>query len=378
MPVNQISPGQPADVVPLSSSDAASSASAGAGVPASTVLVPPGCTCGLSEVELDSTQSLEEESPESPLHNVDSRSSLPNQSLDPKESLDPRTPGSREQGENQERGDEQEQGPTQTSSSSSSSSTLSSSSLCAIHSSPVERLKEQSKQLLLRQQKRRQQLQELQQEQERRRKRDPFEPQRIIPKRHFHLYAGSQFRGKQQSGTQSYDVQVNIKYVDLEESFLCGYLLIEGLTEDYPELTTYFEAEIIGPKYSFFTKRWDADERIDEEHWMLFPPFEDLAGAVFGFDVYDNDFTRTHFNHNEYDFRRQDVIFMRWKEHFLVPDHRIQGINGASFAGFYYICYNKVQSTISGFYYHQSSEKFQQLNLTHVPDQPSTGSFEFR
>lgn len=30
--------------------------------------------------------------------------------------------------------------------------------------------------------------------------------------------------------------------------------------------------------------------------------------------------------------------FMRWKERFLVPDHRVTSINGASYAGFYYIC----------------------------------------
>ena len=29
---------------------------------------------------------------------------------------------------------------------------------------------------------------------------------------------------------------------------------------------------------------------------------------------------------------------MRWKERFLVPDHRVGNISGASFAGFYYMC----------------------------------------
>ena len=47
---------------------------------------------------------------------------------------------------------------------------------------------------------------------------------------------------------------------------------------------------------------------------------------------------------------------MRWKEHFLVPDHTIKDINGASFAGFYYICFQKSAATIEGFYYHRSSE----------------------
>jgi len=68
---------------------------------------------------------------------------------------------------------------------------------------------------------------------------------------------------------------------------------------------------------------------------------------------------------------------MRWKEHFLVPDHSIKDITGASFAGFYYICFQKSINTIEGYYYHRSSEMFQSLNLTHVPEY-STAVYEFR
>jgi hypothetical protein len=53
-----------------------------------------------------------------------------------------------------------------------------------------------------------------------------------------------------------------------------------------------------------------------------------------------------------------DFVFMRWKEHFLVPDHTIKDINGASFAGFYYICFQKSTATIEGYYYHRSSEMY--------------------
>ena len=48
---------------------------------------------------------------------------------------------------------------------------------------------------------------------------------------------------------------------------------------------------------------------------------------------------------------------MRWKENFLVPDHRVREITGASFEGFYYICFNQVAGTISGIYFHAKSEK---------------------
>jgi hypothetical protein len=90
---------------------------------------------------------------------------------------------------------------------------------------------------------------------------------------------------------------------------------------------------------------------------------------------------------------------MRWKEHFLLPDHRVRTISGASFEGFYYICFNQCQGTVSGIYFHAKSEKyaftplppallcckaftdphrFQQLELKHVEDRGTFGAMEFR
>lgn len=65
------------------------------------------------------------------------------------------------------------------------------------------------------------------------------------------------------------------------------------------------------------------------------------------------------FNSDAFDYeelKNADHVFMRWKEHFLVPDHTIRDISGASFAGFYYICFQKSTSSIEGYYYHRSSE----------------------
>ena len=42
------------------------------------------------------------------------------------------------------------------------------------------------------------------------------------------LRPGSRFRGTQQSDRQIYEVQVDLKHVDMNESFLCGYLRIQG------------------------------------------------------------------------------------------------------------------------------------------------------
>ncbi|CAK7230949.1 hypothetical protein SBRCBS47491_007763 [Sporothrix bragantina] len=182
------------------------------------------------------------------------------------------------------------------------------------------------------------------------------------------LRPGSRFVGTQQSERQVYDVQVEIKHVDLRESFLCGYLRIQGLTEDHPTLTTYFEGEIIGSKYGFNTKHksWGANDRIDMSHWAKFAAFRPFAKQA-----KKGTFTIK-------DYLQKENIFMRWKEHFLVPDHRVRTIHGASFEGFYYICFNQVEGVVHGIYFHSKSEKFQQLELKHVEDRGCMSAVEFR
>lgn len=69
---------------------------------------------------------------------------------------------------------------------------------------------------------------------------------------------------------------------------------------------------------------------------------------------------------------------MRWKEYFLVPDHRVKSISGASFEGFYYICFDQRKGSVSGIYFHAKSEKYQQLELLHVDDGGCVGAVEFR
>ncbi|KAF8559802.1 hypothetical protein OG21DRAFT_1503024 [Imleria badia] len=253
---------------------------------------------------------------------------------------------------------------------------------------------------------------------------------RVRAQRHHCLYPGATFQGTQKSGRNSYEVNVTIVDVDFSSSFLCGYLRIRGLTDDWPELTTYFDAEIIGSRYGFLTQKWGANEQEDMVHWQRFPAFRHVK----------NELRRPHLTMPD---RDRGAVFMRWKERFLVPDHRVQDINGASFAGFYYVCVDfnpqspganirpvtqsfplcaeeygegdlltspspsKLESipigrrrrdssvrrggrgtsiaprspppaaTMSGFYFHQNSEPYQQLSLSHVPE-PSSSCFEFR
>jgi len=181
------------------------------------------------------------------------------------------------------------------------------------------------------------------------------------------LRPGARFVGKQSCGNLHYDVQVDLKHVDISESFLCGYLRIQGLTDSHPTLTTYFEAEMIGPKYSFQTRHreWCADEKTDFQHWAKFTAYRPISQQAKKPDyIYKN-------------FAEREYIFMRWKEYFLVPDHRVRQIYGASFEGFYYVCFHQLTGSVSGIYYHTKSEKFQKLELSYVNDR-CFSSFEFR
>ena len=218
-------------------------------------------------------------------------------------------------------------------------------------------------------------------------------------------------------------IQFAYQDVNFPASTLCGYLRIKGLTDDYPELTTYFDAEIMGERFGFLTgdrpDHYSATENEDMTHWGRFPAFRHLKSEL----------RRPNLTISERHRERKGVVFMRWKERFLVPDHKVKDINGASFAGesnalfellqnltippsgFYYVCVqyspqasrsvdmddtddfpslSPIQSsprsannhtsgpaTMTGFYYHPDSEPYQQLSLTHIPEE-ATPVFEFR
>ncbi|TIA36372.1 hypothetical protein D6C79_08320 [Aureobasidium pullulans] len=197
----------------------------------------------------------------------------------------------------------------------------------------------------------------------------PLSRKRLIPcLTSSKFQSGSKFRGTQQSDRQTYDVQVEIKHVDMDESFVCGYLRIQGLTDDHPTLTTYFEGEIIGTKHSFRTAHpeWGSTEKVDMQHWARFPPWKPLAKQAKSPNFACEDYAQ------------REHLFMRWKEYFLVPDHKVKSITGASFEGFYYICFNQRTGAVSGIYFHSRSEKYQQLELVHVDDRGCVGAVEFR
>lgn len=164
------------------------------------------------------------------------------------------------------------------------------------------------------------------------------------------LKPGRSWTGYQKSDNSRYKVNVQIQNVDMNGSYLDGYLQIHSLTKEHPTLTTFFEGEMIGSKHSFVTEHpeWHASEQVDFQHWSRFPPYRALCAV-------DKNTRKRHFRIKNWEDKQ--FIFMRWKEHFLVPDHRKTDLTGASFDGFYYICFNQVTGAILGTYYHSRCEQ---------------------
>jgi hypothetical protein len=144
--------------------------------------------------------------------------------------------------------------------------------------------------------------------------------------------------------------------VNIGESSVSGYLTIAHLTDAHPQLTTFFTGEIIGPKYGFITgSRFGATEHDDMRHWGRFEQFRrpatrgDMIRPELLFRDPLPDRTR-----GETRARDRDFLFLRIKERFLVPDHKVKDISGASFAGtshVWHFYHAAILIAITGFYY---------------------------
>ncbi|WVQ93653.1 hypothetical protein IAU59_000729 [Kwoniella sp. CBS 9459] len=152
------------------------------------------------------------------------------------------------------------------------------------------------------------------------------------------LYPGSVFKGSQTSGRSAYEVEIRLLDVNFAESSVSGYLSISHLTDTHPHLTTFFTGEIIGPHHGFITgTRFGATEHDDMRHWGRFEQFRrpstraDMVRPELFFRDPLPDRSK-----GETKAKERDFVFLRIKEKFLVPDHKVRDISGASFAGFYY------------------------------------------
>lgn len=204
-----------------------------------------------------------------------------------------------------------------------------------------------------------------------------------------------------------FDVLVKIEKVDWPTLSLEGFLTIFNLTQDYCRLTTYFTGQIIDNRlHSFETKAWRATADSDLMHWSRFAPFAPYIPALKDQLKLDSDnlgvveqgraslwrfpFARHHlsptpntaiFPLNEHvnningqraatsllplDPLNDTHVYMRWKELFLTDPHpQPTTLCGASYDGFYYVCWCRANKSIDAFYYHDSQDtQFQHLRL---------------
>lgn len=123
--------------------------------------------------------------------------------------------------------------------------------------------------------------------------------------------------------------------VNIGESSVSGYLTIAHLTDAHPQLTTFFTGEIIGPEYGFITgPRFGATEHDDMRHWGRFEQFRrpSTRGDMLRPELLFRDPLPDR-SRGETRAKDRDFMFLRIKERFLVPDHKVKDISGASFAG---------------------------------------------
>ncbi|AMD18758.1 HBL144Cp [Eremothecium sinecaudum] len=186
------------------------------------------------------------------------------------------------------------------------------------------------------------------------------------------------FQGYQISGYKKYQVHVLLQTVELPalqhpssttSPHMTGFLTIRGLTNQHPEITTFFEAFAVNETIGFISSSmpfelddYKSTDRVDLEHWLNFPSFKELC--MLNDSNIMSDIMEGNYTHRDYLARR--YIFMRWKEKFLVPDEEVGNVEGASYDGYYYIVHDQITGNVLGFYYHKDAEKFQQLELTPI------------
>ncbi|GAA94812.1 uncharacterized protein L969DRAFT_54813 [Mixia osmundae IAM 14324] len=146
------------------------------------------------------------------------------------------------------------------------------------------------------------------------------------------LHAGAMWKGTQRSGRACYDVQITFLDTELERGYAAGLLKIKGLTPALAELTTFFEAEIIGTTHGFITGKWSASEAEDLKHWSRFPAFRTHLAR-------SKNAAKPELTYSSFD---RPQLFMRFKERFPVSECETKyddhDLSGASFEGFYYVC----------------------------------------
>lgn len=173
------------------------------------------------------------------------------------------------------------------------------------------------------------------------------------------LSAGQVFKGTQNVSQsvhsagyreEEWKVNVRLQGCDLQQGYVCGSMEALNVPSAKSSVVTFWEGEIVdNVNYTFFTpQNWGADRVTDLKHWSKFKCFAALKEAVVSH------------NANSIDLQHFPYVFMRWKEKCFInvgPDC------GLTIAGFYYVCFSRIDGSVEGFYYDPNSSPFQRLQL---------------
>ncbi|KAH3902968.1 glucose-induced degradation complex subunit VID24 SCDLUD_000568 [Saccharomycodes ludwigii] len=219
----------------------------------------------------------------------------------------------------------------------------------------------------------------------------------FTPKKIPYFQPGMVFKGYQHNGYLKYNVEISIKS-NADSSFLpyiTGYLRIYGLTNKSSEITTFFKGYYLDNMDKLLSSNCtgktssttcsSATETLNADHKNM-AHYVDSMYSNTSTSSGDNNGNNSVFPEDDIDLlhwdklkdeltfinrntsvnnrgSKSDIIFMKWKEQFLVPDSDVTSIKGASFAGFYYIMVDVKNNKIYGFYFHETAEKFQKIEL---------------
>lgn len=163
------------------------------------------------------------------------------------------------------------------------------------------------------------------------------------------LSAGQLFRGIQMvKSKDTWNVNVLLQFCDIQAGYLCGTMEAVNVPNEKSSVLTFWEGEIINDVDKFWTKQWSASRKTDMAHWSQFPAFASVKKKIEKDEpVEPEDILGTH-------------VFMRWKERFFV---KVGLESRITIAGFYYICFSRVDGSIDGYYYDPLSSPFQRLRL---------------
>lgn len=154
-----------------------------------------------------------------------------------------------------------------------------------------------------------------------------------IDKPYFGLKRGTKYTGRQTTIVGSFKIDMKVNVFSLSQGYICGTLTIHNLTSEYKLLITHFEGVLMSAK--------NISKAADEfKQWSKFSKWKkDFENQLL-------------FN----DSLNSECLYFKIKEEFLLPNHKLTRLHGASIDGHYYCCYFKKSDSFGGFY--QASGSF--------------------